>query len=148
MARTPAAVAPGTASFRAPEMLAGRDAGSIATDIYALGVTLYRTFTGDYPYGEIEPFSNPRFGAPRPLLKLRPDLPPWLDRVVMRAVAVAPDDRPGDAIELLFALEHGEADLQGRPAERVPLFARDPLRFWQIVSALLALALLASLALR
>ncbi|WP_205880365.1 bifunctional protein-serine/threonine kinase/phosphatase [Lichenicoccus roseus] len=143
-----AAVAPGTASFRAPEMLAGRDAGSIATDIYALGVTLYRTFTGDYPYGEIEPFSNPRFATPRPLLKLRPDLPPWLDRVVMRAVAVAPADRPGDAIELLFALEHGEADLQARPPERVPLLARDPLRTWQIVSALLALALLASLALR
>ncbi|WP_428377677.1 bifunctional protein-serine/threonine kinase/phosphatase [Lichenicoccus sp.] len=148
-AATPAlAAAPGTASFRAPEMLAGEDAGSVATDIYALGVTLYRAFTGAYPYGEIEPFSHPHFGVPQPLLKLRPDLPPWLDRVLLQAVAVAPAQRYADAIELLFALEHGEAGMQVIPSGRVPVFARDPLRGWQIVSAVLALALLASLALR
>ncbi len=147
-ASTGTAAAPGTASFRAPEMLAGADAGSIATDIYALGVTLYRTFTDAYPYGEIEPFSHPRFGVPQSLLTLRPDLPPWLDRVVMQAVAVAPAQRCADAVELLFALEHGEAGLQAIPSRRLPLFARDPVRGWQIVSALLALALLAALVLR
>nr|WP_321984764.1 protein kinase [uncultured Lichenicoccus sp.] len=146
-AQAPAA-APGTASFRAPEMLAGQDPGSVATDIYALGVTLYRAFTDAYPYGEIEPFAHPRLGASQPLLRHRPDLPAWLDRVVMQAVAVDPGQRHADAIELLFALEHGEAGLRAEPFGRVPLFARNPLRSWQIVSALLALALLASLALR
>ena len=142
------AVAPGTATFRAPEMLAGRDAGSVATDLFAMGVTLYLAFTGAYPYGEIEPFSHPRFGMPKPSLALRPDLPAWLDRVLMQAVAADPGQRFADAIELLFALEHGEAGLQAMPSGRVPPFARNPLRGWQIVSALLALALLASWALR
>ena len=41
---------PGTPAYMAPEMFAG-EAGNVATDIYALGVTLFRAFTGEYPYG-------------------------------------------------------------------------------------------------
>ena len=37
---------PGTTAYMAPEMFTG-EAGNAATDIYALGVTLFRTFTGD-----------------------------------------------------------------------------------------------------
>ena len=75
---------PGTPSYMAPEMFLG-ERGSIATDVFALGVTLYRMFAGGaYPYGEIEPFSTPRFGSPKPLTAHRPDLPAWLDAVLAR----------------------------------------------------------------
>ena len=37
---------PGTTAYMAPEMFTG-EAGNVATDIYALGVTLFRAFTGD-----------------------------------------------------------------------------------------------------
>ena len=41
---------PGTPAYMAPEMFKG-EAGSEATDIYALGVTMFRAFTGEFPYG-------------------------------------------------------------------------------------------------
>ncbi len=43
----------------APELFSGR-AGDEFSDLYALGVTVYRTFTAAYPYGEIEPFIRGR----------------------------------------------------------------------------------------
>lgn len=65
---------PGTPSYMAPELFAGA-AGDELSDLYALGVTIYRAFSGGYPYGEIEPFTKPRFGKPQPLTAKRPDLP-------------------------------------------------------------------------
>lgn len=142
----PEEATPGTASYMAPELLQGAT-GDERSEVYALGVTLYRMFSGGaYPYGEIEPFSHPRFGRPAPLSKYRPDLPAWLDASLARAVALDPAERHGDALELAFEFEHHLA--HGPNAEsprRVSLYARNPLRFWQVVSALLLLALLASL---
>ena len=133
-----AADIPGTPSFMAPELLAGTAAGDERSDLYALGVTLYRLFAGAYPYGEVEAFSRPRFGMPASLLARRPDLPAWLDQALARAVAVAPEERFGDAVELLFALERGMAG--GAPARPRPrsLHDRDPLLFWRVVAAVLA----------
>ncbi|RAI60007.1 bifunctional protein-serine/threonine kinase/phosphatase [Roseicella frigidaeris] len=139
-----AADIPGTPSFMAPELLAGSGPGDERSDLYALGVTLWRLFAGAYPYGEVEAFSRPRFGAPASLLARRPDLPAWLDQVLARAVAVAPEERFGDAVELLFALERGMAG--GAPARPRPraLHDRNPLLFWRVVAGLLALLLLLS----
>ena len=36
--------------------------GAIGDDLYAAGVSLYYLLTRKYPYGEIEPFQQPRFG--------------------------------------------------------------------------------------
>jgi serine/threonine protein phosphatase PrpC len=135
---------PGTPSYMAPELFGG-SAGNEQTDLYALGVTIYRMFTGAYPYGEVEPFSKPRFArAPAPMLTHRPDLPAWLDRVLERAVAARPEDRCEDAIEFIFSLEHGALHGAPTPPRHQPLLERDPLRFWQVVSAALALGLLLS----
>ncbi len=141
----PAADTPGTPSYMAPEMFAGAP-GDVATDVYALGVTLYRMFADAYPYGEVEPFSRPRFARPpASLLGHRPDLPAWLEQALARAIAVRPEDRYADVVEFIFALEQGALRAAPAPPKRRALLERDPLRFWQTVSALLALALLAAL---
>jgi serine/threonine protein kinase len=137
--------APGTPSYMAPELLAGA-AGDERSDQFALGVTIYRMFSRAYPYGEIEPFSHPRFRRPTSLLTHRPDLPAWLDQALARAVAVDPDDRFDDVLELIFALEHGAVRAAPGVPRRMPLYERNPLAFWKVVSALLAAALMLSLA--
>src|SRR5262249_11392893 len=108
---------------------------------------LYRVFTaGHYPYGEIEPFTHPRFTRPAALLRRRPDLPPWLDAVLARVLAPEPAARFGDALELALELEAGLA--RGAAAAlppRRPLYDRDPVAFWRTVAMILLVALLAAL---
>jgi len=146
LAEFEAAETPGTPSFMAPEMFDG-EPGNAATDQYALGVTLYRLFTGRYPYGEVEAFSRPRFGEPVPASRHRPELPGWLDATLARAVAVDPAARFADVDELIHRLEAGSAHAAAAPRRR-PLIERYPVGFWKGVALLLGLALAVSLATR
>jgi serine/threonine protein phosphatase PrpC len=130
---------PGTPSYMAPEMFRG-ERGSIASDVFALGVTLYRMFAGGaYPFGEIEPFSTPRFGKPKPLTAYRPDLPAWLDAVLARAITIDPHQRYADVVELAYELESGFEKGGGKrnPNHPLPLYERNPLLFWQLTTLLL-----------
>ena len=130
----------GTPSYLAPEQIGGAPP-SAQTDLYAAGVTLYRALTRRYPYGEIEPFQTPRFGEPVSPARYRPDIPAWLEQVVLRAVARTPAQRFETAEELLLALERGAARPLAAP-RRMALAERDPLRFWKSIAAAQAAALL------
>ncbi|MDX8379740.1 MAG: bifunctional protein-serine/threonine kinase/phosphatase [Gallionella sp.] len=115
---------PGTPSFMAPELYAGTPAHE-SSDLYAVGTTLYNLLTRKFPYGEIEPFQTPRFGDPTPPARYRPDIPEWLESIILKAVARDPADRFETAEEFLLALERG-AQRPLRVARRTPLFKRDP----------------------
>jgi serine/threonine protein phosphatase PrpC len=134
---------PGTPAYMAPEMFAG-EPGNEATDIYALGVTMFRAFTGEFPYGNLDAVSPPRRNRPKDLSALRPDLPAWLEAALTRAVAVDPARRFDDMIEFALVLEAGPARAPTAIRQPRTLYERAPLQFWQGVAALLALALLAS----
>ncbi|MBI1869042.1 MAG: bifunctional protein-serine/threonine kinase/phosphatase [Methylocystis sp.] len=138
---------PGTPSYMAPELFGGA-AGDELSDLYALGVTVYRAFSGGYPYGEIEPFSKPRFGKPQPLCSKRPDLPAWLDAVLLKTVATDSRDRYGDVLEFAFELENGAARTRPLARKKKSLYDRSPLAFWQGLSVCLLLLLILSLAWR
>lgn len=123
----------GTPSFLAPEQFDGAPP-SRQTDIYAAGVTLYLLLTRHYPYGEIEPFQRPRFGEPAPPSRYRPDIPMWLENVLLKAVARDPAERFETAEEFLLALERG-ASAPVAPRTATPLAKRDPLALWRAVAA-------------
>ena len=143
----PAEDIPGTASYMAPELFSGR-AGDEFSDLYALGVTVYRLFTAAYPYGEIEPFSRPRFGKPVALSRYRPDLPAWLDAVIGKALNVDPTQRFGDVIEFAHELENGAMWAKPAVATQRSLYDRNPLVFWKILSASLVILVAVLLAWR
>jgi serine/threonine protein phosphatase PrpC len=138
---------PGTLGYMAPEMLAG-EPGNEQTDIYALGVTMFRAFAAEFPYGNLDAVSPPRRTRPVPLSELRPDLPAWLQAALARAVATDPNERFRDMNEFAMEMERGPARAPLAVRRPLTLYERSPLRFWQGVSALLALALAASLLLR
>jgi serine/threonine protein phosphatase PrpC len=137
---------PGTAAYMAPEMFAG-EPGNEATDVYAIGVTLFRAFTGEYPFGNVDATSRPRLERPKDLLTLRPDLPAWLQDVVERAIAADPAVRP-DAVELATELESGPVASTSSRVTTPTFYQRHPVGVWQVIAGLLALALIASLLLR
>lgn len=143
----PPADIPGTAAYMAPEMFAG-EAGSVATDVYSLGVTLFRAFTGAFPYGNADATSPPRRDRPKELTALRPDLPAWLEAALGRAIARDPAERFRDMSEFASEMESGPARIATAAHRPQTLLERAPVRFWQGVAVLLALALLAVLALR
>ena len=135
---------PGTLGYMAPEMLAG-EPGNEATDIYALGVTMFRAFTSEFPYGNRDATSPPRRNRPTALSALRPDLPAWLQAALGRAIAIDPTERFRDMLEFAVEMETGPARAPLAVRKPRTLYERSPLLFWQGLAALLALALLFSL---
>ena len=103
---------------------------------------MFRAFTGEFPYDNPDATSGPRRKRPFPLADLRPDLPAWLQATLGRAIALDPAERFGDMNEFALAMESGPQ--RAPPAVRRPLtlYERAPVKFWQGVAALLALALL------
>jgi serine/threonine protein phosphatase PrpC len=121
----------GTPSYMNPEQWDGA-APDAASDLYALGVTAYQWLGGRLPRGEIEPYQTARYKHdPTPLSRLRPDVPIWLDHLVLKAIAREPGQRFETAEELLLALDRGAARPVSAPAA-TPLVGRDLQALWKI----------------
>lgn len=89
----------GTPAYMAPEQVLG-DRLSPATDLYALGVTIYEAVSGQLPFADGEVMAQHVMQAPPPLRQKAPGIPRSLERLVMRCLAKDPSDRPKDCIEL------------------------------------------------
>lgn len=128
----------GTASYVNPEQWddppAPADAGS---DLFALGVTLYQLLAGGrLPYGEVIAYQRGRYWRdPQPPSRHNPQVPIWLDAIVLKAIARTPQQRFETAEEMLLALERGAARPLP-PAGTSPLAARDPAFGWKAALAL------------
>jgi serine/threonine protein phosphatase PrpC len=135
---------PGTPAYMAPEMLAG-EPGNEATDIYSLGITMFRAFTGEFAYGNPDAVSPPRRARPQELCLLRPDLPAWLQAALGKAIARDPAERFHDMIAFAVEMEAGPARAPSMARRPRTLYERAPLQIWQGLAALLALGLVLSL---
>ena len=115
----------GTPSFMNPEQWSGESADA-ASDLFALGVTLYRWLVGRLPYGEIEPWQVARYRRdPASPSRARPDVPMWLDHLLLKAVALDRRQRFETAEEFSLALERGASRLVDA-LPPTPLLRRDP----------------------
>jgi eukaryotic-like serine/threonine-protein kinase len=101
----------GTAQYLSPEQAQGQ-AVNEASDLYSIGVVLFEMLTGRPPFeGDsavaiaLKHVNQP---APSPR-EFRPEIPPELEAVVLKALAKRPEDRYSDAdsfIHDLDAVEH------------------------------------------
>ena len=107
----------GSPPYMSPEQARGEvDALGPATDIYGLGATLYHLLTGRPPIDAdssetIESILDKvRRGAIKPPRSQKAGIPPALEAIAMKALAVRPEDRFHSAQVLAADVEHYLAD--------------------------------------
>jgi len=132
---------PGTALYMAPEYFMG-ETGTTCSDLYSLGVLAYHMLSGRFPYGTQVAKSRTASAMRRlrytSVLDDDREIPAWIDETLKKAVHPNPDKRYQELSEFTFDLRHPNQDFLNRT--RPPLLERNPLAFWQGVSALLACA--------
>jgi serine/threonine-protein kinase len=117
----------GTPDYLAPELLAGQSY-SPASDIYALGATLYTTLTGQVPFPASElslKLRAIREDDPPLPRTLRADVPKPLQAICLKAMERAPADRYASADELARDLGRFE---KGDVVQALPVRSRSLLR--------------------
>jgi serine/threonine protein kinase len=97
----------GSPMYLAPELVADHRAAGPASDQYALGVILYESLTGEQPYAADDVQQLLRAiatGKPPSPRARRPEIPPMLEAVVVRAMSADPQARFPSVAELRRAL--------------------------------------------
>lgn len=101
----------GTPSYMAPEQVQG-SLVTPATDVYALGIILYEILVGRPPFESDNAFQVMNWQvskAPPPPRSLRPEIPEWLEAIMMRAMEKKPQHRYASAVEMKHDLEEKKA---------------------------------------
>jgi eukaryotic-like serine/threonine-protein kinase len=112
------ASARGTRDFKAPEVFASGD--SCASDVWALGTTMYLLLTDRFPYSNIEDLQAAGGTAKvefSPAGRFNPEVDSGLERILERCLARKKEDRYPSASELLADLSRWQ------PPTRQPVSA-------------------------
>jgi protein phosphatase len=137
----------GTLNYIAPETLINMEADN-KSDLFSLGVIGYQMLCGELPYKPMKraevTFKHFSQWQYRSIKQFRPELPIWLDLSLQQATQADPKDR-------YQALSEFDCDINKPNATAVeeykaqPILQRNPVLFWQSISLLLTVALVASL---
>lgn len=133
----------GTALYTAPEYFLG-EFGDERADQFSLAVLGYWLLSGAHPYGT--GVAKARSAGAQSRLRYRSlrhshsELPAWFEATLAKALSVQPQQRYAELSEFLYDLHHPNPELKTLSWQ--PLLERHPVRVWQGISALLALALL------
>ncbi len=103
----------GTASYMAPEQARGEPVTQ-ATDIYAVGVVFYEMLTGRVPFTGENPMAVMMAhlqSRPTPPSQAAPgvQIPPWVEQIILRAMAKDPAQRFPSSAAMATALAGGPA---------------------------------------
>lgn len=129
----------GTLQYTAPEFLLG-EVGTPRSDLFSLGVIAYQMLTGRLPYGANLARARTRAQQRRLRYAQAKDagrVPDWVDAALRKAVHPDPFSRYGELSEFLYDLRHPNVSLL--KGHRIPLYERNPVRVWQVVSLALAI---------
>ena len=144
----------GTPDYMSPEQVQG-NRGDARSDIYSWGVIMYELLTGRVPFGGdnwLAVMAGHLQSTPTRILKLRPDVSPALDAVVLHAMRRHPENRYASAEEIVADLDHLDSldptayDLSPEPPIGGLAAAADSARRLWILVAGIALGFLALVA--
>ncbi len=119
----------GTAPYMAPEQVLGVR-NDPRSDLFALGCMMYFFATGERPFGDpqrLRGLKQRLWQDPQPPLKLKPDLPPWFQEIVLRCLEVNASRRHPNAAQLAMDLRNPEQvtlTARAEKRERDGFFAR------------------------
>ncbi|OEY96873.1 bifunctional protein-serine/threonine kinase/phosphatase [Acinetobacter qingfengensis] len=139
----------GTLAYMAPEYFLN-EAATIQSDLYSLAAMTYYLLSRQLPYATDVAKCNSKKQLKQlnyqSILKYRPDLPDWMDLALSKALALNMDQRYDALSEFIYDLKHPNTQLMSKIKR--PLIQRNPVLFWQSVSALLFCTLLILLSCR
>ena len=127
--------AAGSAAYLSPEQLQD-DRSDSRSDLYALGVLLYELATGGPPFGEPSTLAGMRdrlWREPVPPRVLSPDVPPWLQEVILHCLESDPGVRYQSAAHLALDLRNPDQIVLSPRATRseAPKFLSQLGRWWR-----------------
>jgi serine/threonine-protein kinase len=128
---TAAGVAVGTPQYMSPEQCRGAKVDA-RTDLYAIGVMLYETLTGELPFSgtsTLDIWEAQVRRAPRRPIALAPDaVTPELDELILRLLSKDPAERLQSAGEVYLALSaHARRIRAGLTPGPIPISTLTPL---------------------
>ena len=104
----------GTAQYLSPEQARGERVDA-RSDLYSTGCLMYELLTGRPPFTGDSPvaiaYQHVREN-PLPPSRLDPDIPPWADAIVLRAMAKSPNDRYQSAAEMQADIQRAASGMQ------------------------------------
>lgn len=122
----------GTPDYMAPEQIKGLR-GDERTDIYSLGAMLYEMLTGEVPFSGDNVYHALRAKMredPTPPRRLRHEIPPAIEEIILHAMERDTKERFDSALELREALLHPQSVVitnraaRQQPKTKLPRWAR------------------------
>src|SRR5436190_2095567 len=104
----------GTPEFMSPEQMQPELGVDARADLYALGTIAYLMLGGKTPFtGDLMQLVMQKImHKPEPLSKLRSDIPPKVERVIMHALEIDPSARPMSVGDWMTELEAASEDVE------------------------------------
>lgn len=107
----------GTPFYMAPEQILGEDISALS-DQYSLGCTLYHMLTGRPPFVEGDVLYHHIHSAPASARKLNPQVPTWLDAIILRTMLKDRTQRFPSVAALVLEVERCLASARTGPVAR------------------------------